>query len=209
MAKKKLSCKKSASRSNPKVQGSRKKKGSGGSAILTVIIVALLTAVIGIYLLTKYGEKIPPYLIPKKISKPEARVVSLFFSNEDGIALKAEKREIEKGALAKEIKEAINDLVGGPKGKLTDTIPAGTKLLTVEVKEGIVYLNFNKEISQNHPGGSSAELQTIYSLINTATLNFPEVKKVQLLIEGKKLKTLAGHIDISFPLGPNKDLIKG
>jgi len=203
MAKKKISS------NRQKTQRSRKKNGGGGSALLTVIIIALLTVVVGIYLLTKFGEKIPSYLIPKKISKPEAKTINLYFSNEEGLALKAEKREIAKGNLIKEIKEGIDSLIKGPKLNLTPTIPEGTRVLGVDVKDGIAFLNFSKEISENHPGGSSAEIQTVYSIVNTVTLNFPEIKKVQLLIEGKRAKVLAGHIDISFPLGPDKGFIKG
>lgn len=194
---------------NPKPQRAKKRKGGSGSALLTVVIIAFLTAAVGIYLLTKFGENIFPYLISKKVSKPETKVISLYFSDEEGLSLKAEKREVSKGALTKEIKEGINALINGPVGKLTHTIPHRTKLIGVEIKDGIVFLNFSKELSENHPGGSSAELQTIYSIVNTATLNFPDIKKAQILIEGKKTKTLAGHIDISFPLGPDKGFIKG
>lgn len=202
MAKKKI-------HNNPKPQRPGKKKRIAGSALLTVIIVALLTVVVGIYLLTKFGEKIPPYLIPKRTAKHETMTVNLYFSNEEGLALKVEKREIAKGILLKEIEEGINALIDGPRGKLTPTIPDGAKLLGVEVKDGVVFLNFSKEISEKHPGGSSAEIQTVYSIVNTATLNFPDIKKMQILIEGKKTKTLAGHIDISFPLSPDKGFIKG
>lgn len=186
-----------------------KKWNSAGKATITILVVALLTVVIGIYLITKYGDKILPYLIPKKISRYEVKSVRIYFSNEEGKALKAEERDIAKGTLSIEIREAIHALISGPKGSLTVTVPDGTRLLSIEVKDTVAFLNFSKEISDKHPGGSSAELQTIYSVVDTVTLNFPEIKKVQLLIEGKKVKTLAGHIDISFPLGPNKDLIKG
>ncbi len=202
MAKKKIS-------SGAKPQRLRKEKGNSGSAILTVIIIALLTIVVGIYLLARYGEKPPFSIVPPKISKPETKTINLYFSNEEGLALKAEKREIVKGDLTKEIKQGIDSLITGPKRNLTPTIPDGTKLLGVEIKEGVAFLNFSKEISENHQGGSSAELQTIYSIVNTATLNFHEIKKVQILIQGKKAKSLAGHIDISFPLVPDKDFIKG
>lgn len=187
----------------------RKRGNSTGRATITIIVVALLTVVVGIYLITEYGDKILPYLIPKKISRYEIKSVRIYFSNEEGKALKAEERDIAKETLSIEIREAIHALISGPKGGLTVTIPDGTRLLSVEVKDTVAFLNFSKEISDKHPGGSSAELQTIYSVVDTVTLNFPEIKKVQLLIEGKKVKTLAGHIDISFPLGPNKDLIKG
>ncbi len=202
MAKKKLY-------SNPKPQRPGKKKGGSGSALLTVVIIALLTVVVGIYLLTKFGENIFPYLISKKVSKPEMKIINLYFSDEEGLVLRVEKRELSKGVLKKEIEEGINVLINGPLGKLTPTIPDGTKLLGVEIKDGVVFLNFSKEISEKHLGGSSAEIQTVYSIVNTVTLNFPDIKKAQILIEGKKTKTLAGHIDISFPLGTDKGFIKG
>jgi len=186
-----------------------KNRHSAGRATITILVVAMLTVVVGIYLITKYGDKILPYLLPKKISRYEVKSVRIYFSNEEGKALKAEERDIAKGTLSIEIREAIHALISGPEGSLTVTVPDGTRLLSVEVKDNVAFLNFSKEISDKHPGGSSAELQTIYSVVDTVTLNFPEIKKVQLLIEGKKVKTLAGHIDISFPLGPNKDLIKG
>lgn len=195
--------------SNPKPRRPGKKKGGSGSALLTVVIIALLTVVVGIYLLTKFGENIFPYLISQKVSKPEMKIINLYFSDEEGLVLKIEKRELSKGVMTKEIEEGINVLINGPLGKLTPTIPDGTKLLGVEIKDGVVFLNFSKEISEKHPGGSSAEIQTVYSIVNTVTLNFPDIKKAQILIEGKKTKTLAGHIDISFPLGPDKGFIKG
>lgn len=202
MAKKKIS-------SNTKPQRALKKRGNSGSAILTVIIIALLTVVVGIYLLARYGEKLPFSLVPPKISKTETKTINLYFSNEEGLALKAEKREIAKGDLTKEIKQGIDGLIKGSKRNLTPTIPDGTRLLGVEIKEDVAFLNFSKEISENHPGGSSAEIQTVYSIVNTVTFNFPEIKKVQILIQGKKAKLLAGHIDISFPFGPDKEFIKG
>ena len=202
MAKKKIP-------SNPKPQRARKRQGNAGSTILTVIIIALLTAVVGIYLITRYGAKFPPSLIPHKISQPGTKTINLYFPNQEELVLKAEKREIAKGDLTKEIQESVEGLIKGPQWNLTSSIPDGTRFLGVEIKEGVAFLNFSKEISENHPGGSSAELQTIYSIINTITLNFPDIKKVQLLIEGKKVNTLAGHIDISFPLSQDKDLIKG
>lgn len=185
--------------SNPKTQKTGKKKK--GSGILTIIIAAILTLFIGIYLLVKYGERIPSALIP---TKQQTKTVYLYFSDEDGLELKAEKREINKNSLIKEITESIHSLIRGSKENNTKTIPEGTRLLGVDIKEGTAFINFSSDISERHPGGSSAELQTIYSIVNTITMNFNEIKNVQFLIEGKKERTLAGHIDISFPFDPDK-----
>ncbi|HBO84450.1 MAG TPA: hypothetical protein DD641_05655 [Deltaproteobacteria bacterium] len=165
----------------------------------SIILVAILTIVLGIYLLARYGEKIYEPVV-RQIVPAKTKMVSLYFSEKDGSTLNIEKREIKKGERAAEIKETVEELIKGPSGKLIPTIPLETKLLNVTIKGGTAYIDFSSDISTRHPGGSFAEIQTVYSIVNTAAVNFPEVKNVQILISGKKAKTIAGHIDISFPL---------
>lgn len=45
------------------------------------------------------------------------------------------------------------------------------------------------------------------SIVDTLT-EFPEVKQVQILIEGKKVETLGGHMDLTQPLTRMNDLLK-
>jgi spore germination protein GerM len=75
-------------------------------------------------------------------------------------------------------------------------------------KDGVAYVSFNKAISENHPGGSLTELLSIYSLVNTLSLNIPEIEAVKLLIDGREAKTLAGHIDLQYPFRPDLLMIK-
>jgi spore germination protein GerM len=182
-----------------------KKKGSPW----TIIIVALLTFAAGIVFMAWYGERLLPPPVPEKAAM---KGLKLFFSDADGKALKAEERRIKKGpprGMEEKVKEAIRALIEGPKGDLGPTIPEGTKLLSVEIKGRTAHVNFNGALAENHPGGSSGELQTIYSIVNTITLNFPEIEAVQILVEGDRIETLAGHIIINLPIGPDKKLIKG
>lgn len=184
-----------------------RKRGRNGTRM--VVFIAIITMVAGAYLIVKYRDRIFPPVVPKGVIKPETKPITLYFSDEKGLMLKGESGDIAKGTLTREIKDTLVALIQGPKGNLTITIPKGTRLLKIELKDGVAYVDFSKELSENHPGGSSAELQTIYSIVNTITLNFPEIKKVQILIEGKKADTLAGHIDITLPMGPDRGLIKG
>jgi len=48
---------------------------------------------------------------------------------------------------------------------------------------------------------------TIYSLVNSLT-DLQGIQQVQLLVEGQKLETLKGHLEISQPLTRNPDIIK-
>ncbi len=54
-----------------------------------------------------------------------------------------------------------------------------------------------------HPGGSLDELLTIYTIVNALTMNLPAVTSVQVLVDGKEVDTLAGHVDLRRPLTKN------
>ena len=41
---------------------------------------------------------------------------------------------------------------------------------------------------------------TVYSLVNTLTDNLPAISAVQILVDGREVDTLAGHVDLRRPL---------
>ena len=136
--------------------------------------------------------------------------INLYFADPDSDYLSAEQRIIPKSFTQKQrIAQTIKELISGPRGKLIRTTPAHTTLRNVHIDEkGVVFLDFSAHLSKNHPGGSSAEITTVYSIVNTVLLNHKEVTKVKILIDGNAIETLAGHIDCSVPLLADKGLIK-
>ena len=52
------------------------------------------------------------------------------------------------------------------------------------------------------------ELLAVYALVNTLTQNFPEVRQVRFLMDGREAQTLAGHIDLSRAYVKRTDLVK-
>lgn len=106
-------------------------------------------------------------------------------------------------SLSQQISQTIQQLIAGPESGegAYGTIPRGVSLLRCYLSEsGIAYVVFSPEISDNHPGGTSSELTTIYSIVNTLCVNFPSIQAVQILVEDRMDSTLAGHIDITKPL---------
>jgi spore germination protein GerM len=87
-------------------------------------------------------------------------------------------------------------------------MPRGTRVLGIRLEGGTAVVDLSREVVTNHPGGSSGEIQTVYSIINTIALNFAGVREVQILVEGSVAKTLAGHLDITMPLGPDTGLVR-
>lgn len=154
-------------------------------------------------------DSLKPWLEKWEILEKRKEIV-LYFSDRNGEYLIGEKREIlKKDDLKEEAKQTIIELIKGPKGKLTPTLPPRTKLLAIQLnEEGVVKVDFNKSLSKDHPGGSSAEIMTTYSIVNSLALNFPKIKQVQILIEGKPIKTIAGHLSLEIPLSSNLGLIK-
>jgi len=140
----------------------------------------------------------------------EKKMVTLYFSDSEGEYLVGEKREILKKREAREeAEETITELIKGPKGKLIPTLPLRTKLLSLQLDErGLAKVNFNKALSKDHPGGSSAEIMTVYSIVNSLTLNFPRIRRVQILIEGEVGVSIAGHLSLDQPVSPNLDLVR-
>lgn len=90
--------------------------------------------------------------------------------------------------------------------KMEDIVPANTKVLGLRVdKDGTAYADFSKEIVK-HGQGSYNEFMLTGAIVNTLT-EFPEIKRVQILVEGKKVATLGGHIDVEDPMESNKTLL--
>ena len=47
---------------------------------------------------------------------------------------------------------------------------------------------------------------TVYSIVNSLT-QFEDIEKVQILIAGEEIETLAGHMDLAYPLERDESLI--
>ena len=177
----------------------------------SLIASAVLTFIAGIVLMYIYGEDILPKTLPTG-AKPTA-TIKVYFSDESGKYITAERHIIEKGTIEEQIKESLNQLILGPKNQnLATPMPDGTKVISVAVKQDTAFIKFSKELKDNHMGGSSAELQTVFSIVNTVTKSFGNIKFVQILIDNADneiTETLAGHIMINIPLMANNDIVSG
>ena len=91
---------------------------------------------------------------------------------------------------------------------LLPTLPAGTRVLEVFVQaRGVAYVDLSSEAASGLPGGSKAELLTVYSVVNTVVTNFPAVSRVRLVVEDQPVASFGGHVDVSRPLPPDMTLV--
>jgi len=171
-----------------------------------VIIVAVVAAAAAAWYFWQRGAReAPPPEIPEGVTEvPEgSRTISLYFADKQAPALKAETRQVAVGNdFVQQLSQVVSALLEGPRGGTVSTMPAGTRLLNAfyDPQTGAAYLDFSAELVSAHPGGSSAEYYTVAAIVRTVSENFPEIKAVQLLVEGLQVGTLAGHVDIYGPL---------
>ncbi len=139
--------------------------------------------------------------------KEEKEKITLYFGDQDAMYLIAEERVVVKGN--KKLEEVvIEELIQGPKNPdLFQTVPKEAKLISLEVVDGVAYVNFNQDFQTKHWGGSAGEAMTLYSITNSLA-ELPEIDKVQFLLEGKKQEAILGHADTTEPLAPNPRMIK-
>ncbi len=178
--------------------------------LLLFSIVVVLVVCLALFFITLFDYIYPPasgkYTAAKKKDKQE---VTLFFSDANERFLVPEKRFISKEKEPEEqAQEMVKALVAGSKTGLVGTFPEKAELRSVKMEGGdMLLVNFRESLVANHPGGSAAEMATIYSLTNTLTVNIPVIKRVKILIEGKERESLKGHIGLKNPFTINQELI--
>src|SRR5262249_7088969 len=129
-----------------------------------------------------------------------------FYVADDGMRLTGVERDIAYGEGATEqAREIVAAQVAPVVEPLVSAVPARPSVragFLTEGGEGQVELR--RRVIEAHPRGTLNELLTVYTIVNALTVNLPAVRSVQVLVDGKEVDTLAGHIDLRQPLA--KDL---
>jgi spore germination protein GerM len=129
----------------------------------------------------------------------------LFYVAEDGTKLTSVERDVPYGEGAiEQAREIVSAQIAPAVEPLVSAVPRGTALRAVFITEGgEAFVDLSRDVVSAHPGGTLGELLTVYTLVNALTENLPVVTAVQVLVEGKEVETLSGHIDLRRPLAKN------
>jgi hypothetical protein len=175
-------------------------------------VVALVLIVRGIGWFT---EK-EPQAVPAEAAAPATPTetahitATLFYASSDGRALVPVRRDVPlaAGVVEQGRQILLTELTAAP-APYIKVIPDGTTLRAFYVTDrGDAFVDLGPEIVRAHPGGSLNELLTVYALVNAVTANLPAVQRVQLLIDGKEVDAIAGHVDIRRPLTQDTSLVR-
>lgn len=135
---------------------------------------------------------------------------TLFYASSDGQSLVGIKRDVPlaSGVVEQGRQILLTELQAAPQ-PYVKVIPEGTVLRAFYVTDrGDAFVDLSPEVSRAHPGGSLNELMTVYALVNAVTTNLPAVQRVQILVDGKEVDALAGHVDIRRPLTRDMSMVR-
>jgi spore germination protein GerM len=182
----------------------------------TGIIVASVVAIVGLISLLFVG--LPRWFARRSaptvstVSVPAAPAVQgrkikaqLFYVADDGTRLTSVERDVPYAEQAiDQAREILNAQLAEVAAPLVSAVPPGTVVRALFLTEnGQAFVDLSRDVATAHPGGSLNELLTIYTIVHALTFNLPAITAVQLLVDGKEVDTLAGHVDLRRPLTKN------
>lgn len=173
-------------------------------------LMVLVAVVFLIFFFVSLFDKIYPPTTGQRTAatKQEKKKITLYFADSNERFLVAETRYVpQHKKIEDQAGELVKALIDGSHTELVATFPAEVALKGITVKAETAYVNFGKKLRDLHPGGSSSEMMTIYSLTNTLVSNVRGIKKVKILIEGKDIETIKGHIDTRHAFSIKKELV--
>lgn len=99
---------------------------------------------------------------------------------------------------------ALQALLNGPLAheELFASVPPTTKLLGLQVHDGLATADFSSELIHDFNGGSLLESYLVQAIVNTLT-EFDPIHQVQILVDGEIIESIGGHVLVNTPLGRN------
>lgn len=178
--------------------------------VLTIALVVIVLGLTGIYYYFQSGAATsgsnPLGSIMKKGAETLGPNQVMLYYTKDGKQLVSTVANAGSIGMspADKARKIVESLVEGKDAAgLKTAVPAGTKVVTVFIKDNLAIVNLSREVMSNLQGGVDSELLAVYSIVNSILFNLEGIEAVQILIDGEKVPTLHGHIDISSPLIAN------
>jgi germination protein M len=86
------------------------------------------------------------------------------------------------------LENTIEEWLKGPvdKDNMTLDLPYDTKLLGIQMKDGVTYINFSKEFNNIASDPKSEEM--VLRALKLITSHYPEVEQLKILVENKEYK---------------------
>jgi spore germination protein GerM len=142
-----------------------------------------------------------------EIEQSSREVTLMFPSPEDEVLHGQARRILWTASVEDRARQTLTELAAGPQEGLLPALPADARLREFFLlSDGTGVADFSGEI-RGVKGGTDGERTALQAIAHTLTFNFPEIRRVMILVDGDETETLAGHIDLRYPVVPDPALL--
>jgi hypothetical protein len=121
--------------------------------------------------------------------------VTIFYPS--GAGLVKEDRTVSAGSLpVRMVESVLQEYFAGFKNDMKNTLVRGV----FRDRNRTFYIDLSDEFRRNFSGDARSEYYLLKSLYQTIVANIPEVRDVKIIIEGREVESLGGHMIIMNPL---------
>lgn len=145
------------------------------------------------------------------IAYMQTTTLTMYFANSQGTGLIEVPEEITYDATIPMEQLAMEHLIDGPTENIVNnnievrkTIPEGTKINKISVKENTCYLDLSSEFLEKR--SDISDDVAIYSVVNTL-VELPNINKVQFSIDGEQVLLFDDKVNFGEPFESNLNII--
>ncbi|MFH1014829.1 MAG: GerMN domain-containing protein [Nitrospirota bacterium] len=158
-----------------------------------------------------FSKKFPSQAMPtketeEKVGRAIEDMFTLRIYYPAGGRLQMEERKAQRKIPQMTVAEAvISEFLKGPVNVSVSEIPKDTKLIGLyRGDDGMLYVDLSDEFRRNFGGDAAAEFLLLRGLYESLISNVYDITDVKILIEGREMESLGGHLYLSYPL---KDIV--
>lgn len=172
------------------------------SGLILLVIIFLGGAVGGyLYFLKVFPREKPAEEIAGALTGTED-LFSLRIYYPAGDQLRIEERKLPRRTSQMAIAEAtVEEYLKGPAGVTAVNMPKDVRLLNLyKDADRILYVDLSDEFRRNFQGDALMEFLVLKGLYESLVSNTPDIQDIKVIIEGKEVETLGGHLYLLYPL---------
>lgn len=143
----------------------------------------------------------------------QEKYVTLYFSSNDGTEMREISTKLTHDMTVPLARLLVEQLLKGPDeisdantSEVRDTIPSGTKLNSLTIRDHVCYVDFSREFMNMQADVKGAVV--VYSIVNTLC-ELSDVSKVQFTIDGEQQETYGDVKDFAGSFERNLDMVRG
>ncbi len=172
---------------------------------ISLVLLLFIAGVAGSYFfmhsLARQEKLIPALQLQSPFIESDDLTVLRIYQPRNGRLEMTEKKSPKRISSVAIAEDVVTEFFKQPVAEGVSGIPLSVKLLGLYKDEAqTLYIDLSDEVRRNFQGDALSEYLLLKGLYESLVSNIPDFQDVKLLVEGRELETLGGHLYLKYPL---------